>query len=109
MQKEHSLKESLTTGIHKVEHVVDDFVYDTWHVRLHKKAKKHVHALRKRPEHHKQIIAFSAAFVFTCFVFIAWYYISFPKIISSYKVQKKDNISSNPLVDIQKRLENNTQ
>lgn len=111
MSNKSSLKDTLAGTYHAVEEKVDDVLYDAWHIRLHKHARRHLHKLRKRPNHHKDIISFFAAFLVTLVVFIGWYFISFPKIIESYKMIRKENsaldISSNPIENIKNTL--NTQ
>lgn len=104
-----SLKETLSRTIHDVEDSISDVLYEKWHIRLHKKAKHHVHRLRKRPDHHKDIIAFGVAFTVTSVVFVGWYLFSFPRIIDSYKINKKENtaldISRNPFDGIKEKLQ----
>lgn len=90
MQKS-SLKQSLAKTIHDVEEKFEEVLYEKWHIRLHRKAKHHVHRLRKKPDHHKDLIAFCVAFSFTALVFTGWYFISFPRIIDSYKLNKREN------------------
>ncbi len=106
MSNKSSLKDTLTGTFHTVEDRVEKVLYEKWHIRLHKKARHHIHQLRKRPDHHKDIISFAIAFFVTLFVFIGWYFISFPRIIQSYKTTVKENsaldISANPLERIQK-------
>lgn len=113
MHNKVSLRDKLTGTLVTAEEKIEDAVYDAWHIRLHKKARHHVHKLRKRPDHHKDIIAFSVAFISTCIVFCLWYVISFPKIVESYHVSKKENNalgeSSNPLKDITDRLSKDAQ
>ncbi|MES2985693.1 MAG: hypothetical protein V4686_01030 [Patescibacteria group bacterium] len=103
-----SLKDSLVKTYHDVEEKFEDVLYEKWHIRLHRKAKHHVHRLRKKPDHHKDVIAFSVAFLVTSAVFVGWYFISFPRIIDSYSINKKENnalnVSSNPFADIKDRL-----
>ncbi len=104
-----SLKETLVHSYQDAEHAVEKVLHDAWHIRLHKKAKHHIHKLRKRPDHHKDIISFFFAFIVTLCVFIGWYYISLPRIIDSYRVIKKQNAalhsSTNPFTEIKERLE----
>jgi len=104
MSNKSSLKDSLTGTFQTVEDRVEKVLYEKWHIRLHRKARHHIHKLRKRPDHHKDIISFCVAFCVTLVVFIGWYFISFPRIIQSYEVTKKENsaldISTNPLQNI---------
>lgn len=86
-----SLKDSLVKTIHDAEEKFEDVLYEKWHIRLHRRAKHHVHRLRKKPDHHKDLIAFFVAFVFTAAVFTGWYFISFPRIINSYTLNKREN------------------
>lgn len=112
MQKS-SLKDTLVHTYETVEDKVEKIVYDKWHIRLHKRAKKHIHSLRKRPDHHKDIISFTVATIVTILVFIAWYFISFPKIIDMYQVNKKEsyinNSFSNPFNKLKDGLNSNNQ
>lgn len=107
-----SLKETLVKTVHDAEEKFEDVLYEKWHIRLHRKAKHHVHRLRKKPDHHKDIIAFSVAFLFTLLVFTGWYFISFPRIINSYSVNQRESealdISGNPFDGATKRLQENT-
>lgn len=91
MTTKPSLRDTLSGTYHAVEDKVEDMLYEKWHIRLHKKAKHHIHKLRKRPDHHKDIISFSVAFFVTLIVFIGWYFISLPRIIDSYKTTRKEN------------------
>jgi hypothetical protein len=105
-----SLRDTLTSTVRTVEHTVEDVLYDKWHIRLHKRAKHHIHKLRKRPDHHKDIISFLVAFVCTSIVFIGWYFISFPKILATYEVAKKESTAvgeiTNPLYNIKDKITN---
>lgn len=107
MQKS-SLKDSLVKAVHDVEEKFEDVLYEKWHIRVGKRAKHHVHRLRKKPDHHKDVIAFFVAFIFTTIVFTGWYFISFPRIIDSYKLNRKENsaldVSSNPFEGIGEKL-----
>ena len=103
-----SLKESLVKTYHDVEEGVEAELYERWHIRLHRKAKHHVHRLRKKSDNHKDLVAFGVAFSFTLVVFIGWYFISFPKIIDSYYTNKKENsaldVSANPFDGFKENL-----
>jgi predicted PurR-regulated permease PerM len=105
-----SLKDSLIKTYHDVEEDVEQELYDRWHIRLHKRIKHRVHKLRKRPDHHKDAIAFSIAFLVTVLVFMGWYFVSFPNILNSYKTNKKEstviNEISNPIQDFKEQLYN---
>lgn len=107
MQKS-SLKESLAKTIHDAEDAFEDVLYEKWHIRLHRRAKHHVHRLRKKPDHHKDLIAFTVAFCVTALVFTGWYFLSFPRIIDSFKLNTRENSalnqSSNPFSDIGQKL-----
>ena len=104
-----SLKETLVKTVHDAEEKFEEIVYDAWHIRLHRHATHHVHKLRKRPDHHKDVIAFSVAFIVTSIVFTGWYLFSFPRIIDSYKLNRKENsalgVSSNPFTGVSERLQ----
>ncbi|MES2623624.1 MAG: hypothetical protein V4576_04445 [Patescibacteria group bacterium] len=106
-----SLKDSLVKTYHDVEEVLEQELYDAWHIRWHKHLKRRVHTLSQRPDHHKDAIAFSLAFLFTLLVFIGWYFISFPRIIDSYKINRKENSalngSRNPIDTIKNQVYNN--
>ena len=105
-----SLRDTLAGTVRAVEDTVEEVLYDKWHIRLHKRAKHHIHKLRKRPDHHKDIISFMVAFICTGIVFIGWYFISFPKIIQSYEVAKKEDAAVgdivNPLYNVKNSLTN---
>lgn len=107
MQKS-SLKDSLVKTIHDAEDRFEEVLYEKWHIRLHRKAKHHVHRLRKKPDHHKDVIAFLVAFVFTTVVFTGWYFISLPRIINSFTTNKRENsalnVSTNPFEGVGERL-----
>ncbi len=104
MSQKVSLKEKLESEIQHVAHDVEDFVYEKWHHRLHKKARHHVHKLRARPDHHKKAIAFSVSFVVTIVVFGLWYVFSMPRIFEDYRVTQAQNErlgeTINPLDDM---------
>lgn len=110
MQKS-SLKDSLVKTMHDAEEKFEDVLYEKWHIRLHRKAKHHVHRLRKKPDHHKDVMAFTVAFLFTLLVFTGWYFISFPRIMNSYYVNQRENtaldISGNPFEGATERLQEN--
>lgn len=110
MHNKGSLKDTLTGTFVAAEEKIEQVLYEKWHIRLHKKAKHHIYNLRKRPDHHKDIIAFFFAFVGTCIVFIGWYAISFPEILESYEIAKKENTvvgdSSEYLQDLKSTLTN---
>ena len=106
-----SLKESLVKTYHDVEEGIEAELYERWHIRLHRKAKHHVHRLRKKSDNHKDLVAFGVAFSLTLIVFIGWYFISFPKIMNSYYVNQRENtaldISGNPFQGATERLQEN--
>lgn len=91
MHNKSSLREKLAGTIDTAEKNIEDVLYEKWHIRLHKRAKHHIHQLRKRPDHHKDIISFFVAFVVTSIVFTGWYFISLPRIIESYTISKKES------------------
>ncbi len=61
------------------------------HHKLHRHAKQHVHRLRGKSDTHKKVFAFSFAFVVTLIVFMLWYFLSLPKILYVYRVNKAEN------------------
>lgn len=88
--KEYKLEQANSTA----SFVADDFAnspHRKLHKAIHAKVTKHIHSLRKRPPHHKKMIAFGVAFCFTATLFTFWYYFSLPKIIASYKLNKEEN------------------
>lgn len=91
MSQKVSLKDKLESEIHDAVHSVEDFVYEKWHHRLHKKARHHVHKLRAKPDHHKKAIAFSLSFVITATVFVLWYIFSVPRIFQDYRTTQMQN------------------
>ena len=85
---------------------IEETLYDKWHVRLHKHVRHHIHKMRKRPDHHKDIISFTVAFIVTAIVFTGWYFISLPKTLALYELNKKENNAlnkGNPLQEIRSR------
>lgn len=109
MSQKVSLKEKLESEIEDVVHNVEDFVYEKWHHRLHRKTKHHVHKLRARPDHHKKVVAFSVSFVITAVVFGLWYVFSIPRILQDYRVTQMQNErlgqTINPVDDIKQMYE----
>ena len=72
---------------------------DQLHHKIHKHLKHHVHRLREKPEHHRKAVAFAIASTVTLFVFVLWYFLTLPKIMESYKVNKSENerLNDNPV------------
>lgn len=91
MSQKVSLKDKLESEIQDAVHSVEDFVYEKWHHRLHKKARHHVHKLRTKPDHHKKAVAFSLSFVITATVFVLWYIFSVPRIFQDYRTTQMQN------------------
>ena len=69
------------------------------HQKAHRHAKHHVHHLRGKSENHRKAYAFTFAFVVTSFVFMLWYFLSLPKILSAYQINKSENqrLNDNPV------------
>lgn len=69
------------------------------HHKLHRHAKHHVHRLRGKSDTHKKVFAFSFAFTVTLIVFMLWYFLSLPKILYIYRVNKAENqrLNDNPV------------
>ncbi|MEN9604665.1 MAG: hypothetical protein RJB39_350 [Candidatus Parcubacteria bacterium] len=109
MSHKVSLKDKIENTAETFVHDVEEFIQEKWHHRLHRKARHHVHRLRQRPDHHKQIIAFSFAFVCTAVVFVLWYFFSLPRIFNEYKVNQAENArlerSANPLDDLKTKFQ----
>lgn len=107
MSKKVSLKDRIENEAEELFHTVEDFVQDKWHHRLHRKAHHHVHRLRQKPDRHKEIIAFSFAFVITLVIFVMWYFFSLPHIFADYKRTQAENArlqeTANPLTDLKDR------
>lgn len=61
------------------------------HHKVHRHAKQHVHRLRSKSDNHRKAFAFSFAFVVTLFVFVLWYFLSLPKIMYVYRINKAEN------------------
>ena len=61
------------------------------HHKVHRHARRHVHRLRGKSETHRKVFAFSFAFTVTFIVFVLWYFLSLPKILETYKVNKSEN------------------
>lgn len=103
MSHKVSLKDKIEHGVENFVHDVEDFVQEKWHHRLHRKAHHHVHRLRQKPDRHKEVIAFSFAFVITAVIFSMWYFFSLPKIFADYNSTRAENDrldrSVNPLND----------
>lgn len=58
------------------------------HHKLHRHVRQHIHHMRQRPDNHKKIYAFLVAFIVTFVVFMLWYFLSLPKILYTYRINK---------------------
>ena len=69
------------------------------HHKIHKHAKAHIHSMRQKSDNHKKIYAFSVAFILTLIVFMLWYFLSLPKILEDYRVNKSETerLNDNPV------------
>ncbi len=78
--------------------------HELLHHKLHRHAKHHVHRLRGKSETHRKVFAFSFAFVVTFMVFMLWYFLSLPKILDTYRLNKSENerLNEHPLDDLKK-------
>ncbi len=78
------------------------------HRHIHEKVKKHIYHTRTKSNKYKQIYAFTISFVFTLCIFIIWYVFSFPKIIESYNLERKQSEiikNDNNIFDINDNIE----
>jgi len=60
------------------------------HYKMHRHAKAHIHNMRQKSDNHKKIYAFSVAFIVTFIVFMLWYFLSLPKILETYRINKSE-------------------
>ncbi len=104
MSKKVSLREKIEHEAEDLFTDVEDFIQEKWHHKLHRHAQHHVHRLRQKPTHHKQVVAFAISFSVTAFVFVLWYVFSVPRIMQSYQTAQKQNsrleVSANPIEEI---------
>ncbi len=105
MSHKASLKDNIGHAVEDFARSTENFIAERWHHRLHRRARHHVHKLRQRPNKHKEIMAFSFAFVITAIIFVLWYSFSLPKIFGEYYRTRAENErldrSANPLTDFQ--------
>ena len=103
MSHKVSLKDKIEHGVENFVHDTEEFIQERWHHKLHHKAKRHIHKLRQRPDRHKEVVAFSFAFLITGIIFSMWYFFSLPKIFAEYNRSRAENErldrSANPLTD----------
>ena len=76
--------------------------HELLHHKLHRHAKHHVHRLRGKSETHRKVFAFAFAFIVTFMVFMLWYFLSLPKILDTYRINKSENerLNESPLDDL---------
>ncbi len=69
------------------------------HHKVHRHARQHVHRLRGKSDTHKKVFAFSFAFTVTFIVFVLWYFLSLPKILDTYRINKSETerLDENPV------------
>jgi len=60
------------------------------HHKVHRHLKHHVHRLREKPERHRKAVAFGIAAAVTLIVFMLWYFLSLPKILEAYRVDRAE-------------------
>ena len=69
------------------------------HHKIHRHAHAHVYSMRQKSDFHKKVYAFSVSFTVTLIVFMLWYFLSLPKILEKYNINKSEaeRLGDNPI------------